>query len=135
MEHFFQTTWLRKICFFVFQVAILQNLVEQNQAQCASRSMSSAEAQFSSDLDVPISTGRESSCISEVALTNSEMESSKTSGEDRDIYTELSSLHSLEGFCDVESYLICNSPVNQHRPYTAKRLHLPFVMLATNPDA
>jgi len=77
---------------FVFQVAILQKLVEENQ------------------------------------------EKSETSGDHSDIYTELPSLHSLEGYCDMD-YLICDSFVDQQRPCTPKRLHLPFVMLATNPDA
>lgn len=54
------------------------------------------------------------------------MTKSETSADHSDIYRDLSSLHSLEGFCDVE-YLICEPG--------PKRLHLPFVMLATHPAA
>lgn len=70
--------------------------------------------------------------LQKLAEENREM--SEKSGDFGDIYSELASLHSLEGYGDVD-YLICDSFLNHQRPCTPKLLHLPFVILATHPDA
>ncbi|XP_024363724.1 uncharacterized protein [Physcomitrium patens] len=107
------------------QVAILQKLMEQNQSQCrlnqcASGSMGCTEVEFPAHLRMPRSLER-ASTNTEVASVRPGMEFSKIIL-DRDIYAELNNLD-------------CEYLVNQQRLCTSKLLHLPFVMLATNPDA
>lgn len=66
-------------------------------------------------------------------LLEENQENSETSGHS-DIFSELPSLHSLEGYSYMD-YLMCDSFVDQQRPLIPKRLYLPFVMLATHLDA
>jgi hypothetical protein len=114
-------------------VATLQNLLERNQAQCrlypnVSRSWGSADAV----LCMPSSMERRSSS-SEVASMNSETDLSP-SAQDSNVFTDLASPQSPEEECDVDDF-ICDYFVDEQRPCAAKRLHLPFVMLATTPEA
>ena len=70
---------------------------------------------------------------SQVAPMNSEMDLS-ISTEDHNVCSDLASPQSPEGSCDVDDF-ICDYFVDEERPCSAKRLHLPFVLLATTPDA
>ncbi|KAG0583946.1 hypothetical protein KC19_3G174000 [Ceratodon purpureus] len=114
------------------QVAILQNLLEQNQDQCrlypdVSENLSSADTVF------PMPRSMEpGSSSSEVDSMSSETHLSMST-QDRNVCADLNSPQSSEEYCNVDDF-ICDYFVDEQRPCAAKRLHLPFVMLATTPE-
>lgn len=50
------------------------------------------------------------------------------------ISPELACPQSPESYCNVDDFM-CDYFADEQRPCAAKRLHLPFVMLATTPEA